>query len=162
VTRLFSLDVFATRWFLHTPAGLYGLSMDSFAEMVFDWRAGAWGPVASRLAWQEAWPGERQPVEFPGLYESDKELVWINSLWPGDYGHCGLRVVEGGAETRTSGRETVILTNRGGKSVMNGIEQIAVWVRDVFGLGVAETTWVTHFEAHDHLLNKETFTIARL
>jgi hypothetical protein len=162
VALLFSLDVFATRWFLHTPAGLGGRSMDSFAEMVFDWTAGSWGPRVSRLTWQEVWPGEARPVELPGLYESDKELVWIDSLFPGDYGHCGLRLVAGGAETAAPAQETVILTNRSGKSVMNGIEQISVWVRDVFGLGVAETTWVTHFEAQDHVLNKETFTIARL
>jgi hypothetical protein len=162
VTRLFSPDVFATRWFLHTPAGLQGLSMDSFAEMVFDWTAGAWGPVASRLSWQEAWTAERRPIELPGLYESDKELVWINSLWPGGYGHCGLRRVEGGAGKETQPQETVILTNRGGKSVINGIEEIAVWVRDVFGPAPADTTWVTHFEAADHPLGEETYIKAGL
>jgi hypothetical protein len=88
--------------------------------------------------------------------------VWINSLWPGDYGHCGLRLVEGGGETGAPAQETVILTNRGGKSMINGIEEIAVWVREVFGLAPADTVWVTHFEARDHPLNEEAFIIPRL
>ena len=161
VARLFSLDVFDTRWFLHTPAGLHGRSVDAFDEMAFDWFALGGRPAVRTLQWQDRRPIEARPVELPGLYESDKELIWISDTWPAGHGHCGLRLYEGGAESEAPAQQTVILTNHSGASVMNALEEIAFWVSELFGLSWSAVTWVTHFEKHP-LSSEGAFTKAWL
>ena len=135
VAGLFFLDVFKTRWVLHVPAGLEGRAVDAFAEMACDWFASGRGPAIRALYPREEPPVPAELVEVEGLYESDKELVWITDESAG--GVCGARV-------HAAPRPTVILTQRLGSDIYYNRERIALWLREAFALSPPETTWIEH------------------